>query len=80
MDDFYKMIQIEKDDKILLITDDGMVTLKYTEIYYFYNEEKRVSMCIRFQADIWRKKIWQTFTQNCTIIYFICFIAAALLI
>lgn len=41
MDDFYKMIQCENDDKILLITDDGVVTLKYSEIYYFYIEKKK---------------------------------------
>lgn len=41
MNDFYKMIQCENYDKILLITDDGVVTLKYSEIYYFYIEKKK---------------------------------------
>lgn len=41
MNDFYKMIQSKNDDKVLLITDDGVVTLKYSEIYYFYIEKKK---------------------------------------
>lgn len=41
MNDFYKMMQSENDDKILLITNDGVVTLKYSEIYYFYIEKKK---------------------------------------
>lgn len=41
MDDYYKMTQKEKNDKVLLITDDGIVPLKYRDIYYFLIEKKK---------------------------------------
>ncbi|MDE7431382.1 MAG: response regulator, partial [Lachnospiraceae bacterium] len=41
LEDFWSMLQNEDEDKILLITDDGMVSLKYSEIYYFYIEKKK---------------------------------------